>query len=686
VSVNLALRALCAAALLCGAHAAQATLPDFNSVRAAHQPSDVTLLDRHGQPLQTLRVDHQVRRGAWLPLAEMSPALREALVASEDKRFWSHSGVDWAALAGSAWANAWNTRTRGASTVTMQLAGLIEPTLARPSGGRSVLQKVSQIALARELESRWRKTQILEAYLNQVPLRGELVGVPAAAQALFGKHASGLDTHEAAMLAALVRAPNASETEVTRRACEVLQSQGRPCTGLATLVAQSLARRVSAVGAGAENLAPHFARYWLAAGGGVRSTLDAGLQRLALAALRQQLAELRGREVDEGAVLVLDNRSGEVLAWVGGSGVSEVDAVLARRQPGSALKPFVYAEALQRRLITPQSWLLDEPLQLSAGRDAYQPQNFDHSWRGWVSASQALGSSLNVPAVRVGAMLGPDVLFEAMNRAGLRLRESAGFHGHALALGSAEVTLIDLANAYRMLANAGQWRPVASPSRSPTQPPRRVWDAAVAQDITTILGDTAARASSFGFDSPLATRRRVAVKTGTSKDMRDNWCVGYTDALTVAVWIGNASGAPMHGVSGVVGAAPVWRRIVQGLAPSAALPAVAVTRASPARAGTAAFGIGPLRDGSLLALDPDIPLARQRVRLQGPIGRWAVNGRWLNAAAAPTGVLWWSPTPGRHQLEVRDGHEQLLDRIVVDVRLGMPARAAKLPAANPKSG
>ena len=656
------------------ANITNAAVPDFANVRAAHRPSDVTLLDRHGQPIQTLRTDHQVRRGPWMPLSDMSPALREALVFSEDRRFWQHRGVDWGALAASAWANAWNTRTRGASTLTMQLAGLLEPTLARPAAGRSVEQKLSQIALARELESRWSKAQILEAYLNLVPLRGELVGVPAASMRLLGKHPSGLDRLDAALLMALVRAPNASEADVARRGCDILKAQAWPCSGVQTLTAQALVRR--AAPATAENLAPHFARYWLNAGGDPRTTIDASLQRLALHTLRQHLAELRGREVEDGAVLVLDNRSGEVRAWVGAAGASEVDAVLARRQPGSTLKPFVYAEALQRRLITPDSLLMDEPLQLSAGRDAYQPQNFDHRWRGWVSAREALASSLNVPAVRVGAMLGPDALFDAMNRAGLRLRESAGFHGHALALGSAEVTLLDLANGYRALANGGVWRAPGLPSSSKAA--HRVFDTGVARAITAILSDPAARATGFGFDSPLVTRQAAAVKTGTSKDMRDNWCVGYTDAMTVAVWIGNVGGAPMHGVSGVVGAAPVWRRIVQSLPGTAARVELRAAQPvpKPPRATTSAFAIGPLRDGSLLALDPDIPLARQRVRLHGPVGRWTANGVMLGQGAD----VWWPLSPGRHQLEVRDEQRQLLDRIVVEVRPGAPPRQRARPA------
>ena len=680
-------------------------LPDFAKVRAEHKPSDILLRDRSGEPIQTLRIDHSVRRAAWLGLAQMSPALRNAMVQSEDKQFWQHSGVDWQALAASAWANAWNTKTRGASTVTMQLAGLLDADLKRPNTGRNVLQKLGQIKLAQQLEARWSKAQILEAYLNMVPLRGEVVGVSTAAQVMFGKHASGLDALESALLAALVRGPNATEAVAARRACELLQGQRLPCDGVATLTAQTLARKpaplLGEMGDGSElsshNIAPHFARWWRASNSNIHTTLDANLQRLATAALRQQLAELRGREVEDGAVLVLDNRTGEVRAWVGSAGAGshapEVDAVLARRQPGSTLKPFVYAEALTRGLITEHSLLHDAPLQLARGQDVYQPQNFDHSWRGWVSAREALASSLNVPAVRVGAMLGPDAMFDVMNRAGLRLRENAGFHGHALALGSAEVTLLDLTNAYRALANQGQWQAIAKDAKDAKEARvtkdvtsrQRVMSMGVAHTITSILADSSARASTFGFDSPLVTRHTTAAKTGTSKDMRDNWCVGYSGAYTVGVWLGNTSGQPMHGVSGVMGAAPIWRRVMESL-PGAPLAAATTTAreandASPKvahRASAAAWGIQPVRDGSVLAIDPDIPLRAQQLHLRGPAGQWLMDGRSIGSGSA----VWWPMTPGKHVLELRDAQRQVIDKLAFEVR---PSALRRTRTLSPKA-
>lgn len=657
------------AALLVAVALPAAAVPSFDEVRAAHRPSDTVYVDRHGAPLHTLRTDLRVRRLAWMPLEQASPALREAIVLGEDRRFWQHGGVDWRALAAAAWANAWNEKTRGASTLTMQLAGLLDDTLARPAGGRSVVQKIGQATRATELERTWTKAQILEAWLNLVPLRGDAIGVPAAAWALFGKRPEGLDTVEAAVVAALVRAPNAAAPLAVRRACELLQQQQRPCTGLETTVDAAFARRPPPPPG--EALAPHFVRAWRAAGGAARTPLDAGLQRVAVRALRQQLAELRGRNVEDGAVVVLDNASGEVLAWVGSSGpgssAAEVDAVLARRQPGSTLKPFVYGAAFEARWLTAASRLDDAPLELPAGGGGgglYTPQNYDGGFHGEVAARTALAASLNVPAVKVAALLGPDALFERLQRAGLDLRESAGFHGHALALGSAEVTLLDLANAYRALANGGRWRAVPLGTRA-APPPRAVFEPATAALVADILADRAARAPTFGFDSPLVTRGWAAVKTGTSKDLRDNWCVGFTDRYTVAVWVGNAGGAPMHGVSGVSGAASVWRSLVEHLhagtpsrppAAPAGLRRVAgewyLAGTAPAPRGrTAAFGIASPRAGSVIVLDPDIPPAQQQLVFSGAPGRWFVNGAPVGEGAQ---VAWW-PRPGRHRVERRGG-------------------------------
>jgi penicillin-binding protein 1C len=671
-------------------------LPSFSEVKAAHKPSDITLLDRQGAPIQTVRIDKTARRLPWAALRDTSPALLQAIVLSEDKRFYEHSGVDWGAVAQSAWANVWNTRTRGASTLTMQLAGLLDDDLARPAGGRSVAQKLSQAVTAARLDAQWKKSEILEAYLNRVAFRGELVGIAALSQTLFAKHASGLDAHEAAIAAALLRGPNANPDVVAQRACGVLQLQRIACEGV-TGLAHSALNRIGGMPLG-EQLAPHFVRQLeLSDKLSQTTTLDARLQRFAIATLRRQLAELNGHNVEDGAVLVLDNASGEVRAWVGSSGslsgAAQVDGVTARRQPGSTLKPFVYGLAFERRLITPASLLDDSPAQLATANGLYLPQNYDKAFKGWVSARTALGASLNVPAVRVGAMLGPDALLVRLNALGLALPESGGYYGHALALGGADVSLLALTNAYRALANGGLYAPV--PLRLAGARPQRVADAAATYLVTDILADNAARARTFGLDSALVTSGFAAVKTGTSKDMRDNWCIGFTDRYTVGVWVGNASGEAMHNVSGVSGAAPVWQAVVRHLhqgQPSRRPPmpnGVVAERVrfdadrEPVRdelfiAGTAQpqwsastqmqgaqrFGITSPRDGSIFAIDPDMPHRAQRIAFEGERGTWLLDGKRLGQGER----LSWAPWPGQHELSLLGGDGRALQTVRFEVR------------------
>ncbi|RZJ19967.1 MAG: penicillin-binding protein 1C, partial [Haliea sp.] len=458
-------------------------LASFADVRQVHRPSDTLILDRYGETVQRVRTDSSVRRGQWVALADISPALRTALVLSEDRRFYEHSGVDWRAVSAAAWGNLWNTRTRGASTITMQLAGLIDDDLRAGRSGRSVAQKIGQTVSAQVLEARWRKDQILEAYLNLVPFRGELVGIDALSRTLFGKAAHGLDEREAAVAAALVRAPNARVAQVSQRACGVLKVMQAPvkvdCDGLDLFATAALQRRAFDA---SEGIAPHFARRVLAeqAAAGtpvatgqaasanrqvtptdIRTSLRAPLQRFAVQTLTQHLRELRGRHVEDGAIVVLDNASGEVLAWVGSSGelsgAAQVDGVLALRQPGSTLKPFLYAEAIAEKRITAASLLEDSASQIQTAAGLYIPQNYDRQFKGLVSTRTALGASLNVPAVRTLVMVSPDAFHRQLKGLGLPLKESGDYYGYSLALGSAEVSLLSLANAYRTLGNGGRF-------------------------------------------------------------------------------------------------------------------------------------------------------------------------------------------------------------------------------------
>jgi penicillin-binding protein 1C len=727
--------ALCAWA--CGLGAAApvlaAALPSPQEVRASFQPSDTYILSREGEVLQRLRTDMQVRRGQWVALRDVSPALRLALLVSEDQRFYAHSGVDWRAASAAAWGNLWHTKTRGASTITMQLAGLLDEDWRASNSGRSVGQKMGQALAATQLERRWRKDQILEAYLNLLPFRGELVGIDALSRTLFGKAPHGLDDMESAIAAALVRGPNASPATVAQRACGVWQDVARQqaiasiqadCTALQWRVEQTLRARLWPA---SEGIAPHWAqRVWGARDvtveipkQGLSTTISAGTQRLAVESLQRHLRELQGRGVEDGAAVVLDNRSGQVLAWVGSSGslsqAREVDGVLAWRQPGSTLKPFLYAQAFDEKRLTAASLLEDSSAQIATPSGLYIPQNYDRRFKGWVSARMALAGSLNVPAVRTLVMVTPDAFFAQLRQLGLPLRENAGYHGYSLALGSAEVPLLHLTNAYRALANGGRFTPVASaqlPVRSAAAPVAQHAANAVqavspqaAFVVADILSDAQSRATTFGLDSVLATRFWTAVKTGTSKDMRDNWALGWSGRYTVGVWVGNASGAAMHNVSGSSGAAPIWADIMVGLhartpsrapeAPSGMahsrvefVPADNAHPLEPSRkewfiAGTqqpqfqqpAALSSEPAQAqakitsptaGTLLALDPDIPPSQQLLQLRANhvAVRWIMDGQPLGVGQQ----LPWQPWPGPHVLQIQNARGQVLDEVRFEVR------------------
>ena len=750
-------------------------LPTYDEVRADFRPSDTEILSAEGEVLQRLRTDATVRRGQWVPLADVSPALRQALVLSEDKRFFEHSGVDWRAASAAAWGNLWNQRTRGASTITMQLAGLLDGDWRQGPGGRTVVQKLGQTVAAQVLDRRWRKDQILEAYLNLVPFRSELVGIDALSRTLFGKAAHGLDDREAAVAAALVRAPNARPALVAQRACGVLRdmqastsalhrrAKGQApaagptvdCDALEFFTTAALQRRAFDA---SEGVAPHFARHLLrqrfkdgaVPPERVPSTLRAPLQRFAVQSLQQHLRELRGRNVEDGAVLVLDNATGAVLAWVGSSGAlsqaSEVDGVLALRQPGSTLKPFLYAQAIAEQRLTAASLVHDSPAQITTASGLYIPQNYDRQFKGWVSVRTALAASLNVPAVRALVMVTPDAFHRQLTAVGLPLRESGDYFGYSLALGSPEVPLLHLTNAFRTLANGGRASAVAvAADAKPLFTP--ALDARAAFIVGDILSDGNARARTFGTDSVLATRFWSAVKTGTSKDMRDNWAVGWSERYTVGVWVGNASGAAMHDVSGTSGAAPIWAAMMgflharepgpaprppvglvrapvrfgpAPLAPAGSPPLEAarqewfvpgtqqalfaidsiaysayvkrargqkdqkssVGSATTASAATAATvittgaRITAPAPGTVVALDPDIPPARQRLHLRasGQGLYWRMDGKPLGRGPQVA----WLPWPGRHVIQITDAAGTVLDEVRIEVR-----GAGVLPGAAP---
>lgn len=689
-----------------------AYVPSFLEVKKAFSRSDAILVDRHGEVIHELRVDSRARRLDWIPLPEISPALAASVVRAEDRRFYDHHGVDWASLGAAIREFASASGSRGASTITMQLGAKLDRSLEPRGPHRSMRQKIRQIRSALALEKRWSKTEILEAYLNLVTFRGELQGIASASSGLFRKKPHGLDRIESLLLAALIRSPNATIEQVGARACQLAAALNLDTDpSLIRLEARDTLSQAYFV-VPQESLAPHVAlrllKTFRARTGQepdvLTSTLDGSLQRFAAETLRRHLETIRPHNVHDGAILAADNATGEVLAYVGNDGdrasARHVDGVQALRQAGSTLKPFAYATALERRLLTSASLIEDSPLDVPVGSGIYRPQNYDRHFHGLVTARQALAASLNVPAVRTLNLIGLDTLVDRLRALGFRELRSADYYGPSLALGSADVTLWDLVNGYRALANGGLCSGLRLGFDEPAETPRRVFAAEAAFITSDILSDRESRSITFSLESPLSTRFWTAVKTGTSKDMRDNWCVGFSDRYTVGVWAGNFSGEPMWDVTGVTGAAPAWVEIMNWLhagrtsrpptpppgvtAQTVELPFRGTSRrewfvrgtetSEISRAAEAAgFRIAYPASGTIIALDPDIPSGQQKLFFEAdpPSGSlsWILDGRDLGPAGS---VQLWTPEKGKHTLALVNKSGRALDSVTFEVR-GNPA-------------
>src|SRR5260370_26192590 len=416
--------------------------PTFAEVRARWHPSEAQLLDRNGDPVHELRIDRHGRRFAWTTLDQISPALTQAIVTSEDHRFWSHHGVDVIAITTSAARAMVGGKSRGASTITMQLASILDPSLGKSRARKTILRKFRQVFAALAIERRWSKPEILEAYLNLVTYRGELQGIGAASRVMFGKAPHGIDSAEAVALAALIRAPNARRESVAIRAnalSRTLRSNGPSRVAIASALESAFSRTN---GYARIALAPHLAERLLhGESGSARCALDRELQRFVIDTLHRQIVDVRDRGVDDGAAIVVDNASGEVRAYVGGVGdlsnAPDFDAIRAPRQPGSTLKPFLYALALDQHLLTAASLIEDTPLELPEQRGIYRPLDYDRQFRGLVSMRTALASSLNVPAVRTADLVGVEFFADYLRRLGFNgLYEEGDYYVAALALGS----------------------------------------------------------------------------------------------------------------------------------------------------------------------------------------------------------------------------------------------------------
>jgi len=548
--------------------------------------STVLVLDRDNRLLREVQVGSGADR-TKVTLDRLSPWVVPALLAAEDGRFYRHPGVDPLAVSRAFCQLVFARKVvSGASTLTQQLARTLRPVPRSASG------KLREMALALRIEASLSKTRILEEYLSRVEFGPNLFGVDVASRQYFGKPASQLDLSEAAALVSIPRGPSLYDPRrrpqlLERRRLRVLSRMAE----LGSITPAERARaeltpiRINAARSqqGAEHLSFALAQRYMGRAGDrtrtLRTSLNAELQREAERIASAAVPSLLAHDGDAISLLVLDNENSQVLAYVGSPSYFDAakqganDGVRARRQPGSALKPFLYAAALDELGYGPATLLPDLPLELALGDGSFSPRNYDQRFRGPVLLRQALGSSLNLPALAVASRVGPVRLLQTLRRFGFAsLDRDAQHYGVGLALGDGEVTLLELAGAYAALARGGELlapRLVlarsaddAEPVLLSGEPARRVLRPEVAALVSDMLSDDAARAAGFGRDSPLNLPFPVAAKTGTSKGYRDNWAVGYTREVTVAVWVGNFDGTPLRDASGITAAGPAFHELM----------------------------------------------------------------------------------------------------------------------------
>ncbi len=591
-------------------------LPSLDSLPSRQNNPSVRITDRDGEQLYEI-LGEDGGRHAVIPLGTIPNRLVQATIATEDRSFYSNSGIDPFAILRALWTNLrGGTAFSGASTITQQVARnfLLDP---QERSQISMRRKLREALLAWQLNRRFTKDEILEQYLNQTYYGALSYGVEAASQTYFGKPAAQLDLAESALLAGLPQAParyapfNDPQAAIERQGVvlDLMQEAGfiddqqRAAAGRQVLIFSSAPYPIKAphfVMMVKEEIEAMFTQDQIRQMGGlvVRTTLDLDWQTHAERAVRRQLEELQtsqdglGHNVNNAALVALDPHSGNILALVGSPDFFDsenngsINMALAPRQPGSALKPFLYAAAMDPSQADPWSaatMLLDVGASFTTqGGKAYTPVNYDQREHGPVSVRQALASSLNIPAVITLDHIGLEQLFQQVSELGISTLQDPERYDLSLALGGGEVSLLELTAAYGAFASGGnkvEPRAILEISDSKgnrlfesRQPAAvRVLDERLAWLVSDILSDNDARQLGFGPHSALRLDRPAAVKTGTTSNFHDNWTVGYTPNLVVGVWAGNASYQPMRAVDGLSGAAPIWhsflRTVLNGTPP-----------------------------------------------------------------------------------------------------------------------
>lgn len=557
------------------------------------------ILDRNGEVLYDIFTDE---RRTPVPLEEIPEDLKNATVAIEDKNFYQHGGFDPLGMLRGLSRFFTRGRAQGGSTLTQQL---VKNVLLTPE--RSITRKIREFVLAIQIERKYDKDEILQMYLNEAPYGGTAWGVEAAAETYYGKKVKELDLVESAVLAGFPQRPSfyspySSDPEAYIARTEDVLRRMREDDYITKEQEEAAFQKLDDVvfqERGASFKAPHFVEYVkqiledrygerVVEQGGLRvtTTLDLELQEEAQSIVKSEIDKVKGLKISNGASVILDSETGEILAMVGSRGFNDpdidgqVNVTTRLRQPGSAFKPITYVTALKKGY-SASTLLMDVPTQFPGGVNLpiYEPENYDGKFRGPVQVRFALANSINVAAVKMLAMVGiRDTLRTAFDLGLSSLepsKETLERVGLSLTLGGGEVTLLELTGAYGAFLNGGyKLEPQGILKvedsdgkvleENEPEKARRVLSEEQAFLIADILSDNNARADIFGLNSLLnIAGRQIAVKTGTTNDKRDNWTIGGNTQRLVGVWVGNNDNSPMTNVaSGVTGASPIWRRII----------------------------------------------------------------------------------------------------------------------------
>jgi len=551
------------------------------------QQVSLRILDREGNLLREV-LSGEGNTSRWVNLNRVSPLLPAATLCAEDKRFYRHLGVDPASLLRAAYQNLRYRRVvSGGSTITQQLARNVYRYPAR-----NWFWKIVEALDALKLERHFSKSQILELYLNRIPYGNQTYGIEAACRLYFDQPSSQLSPAQAAFLAGIPCSPYYYDpyrffSHAQTRQISILASLLKAKQISPFQYRQALKEEIKLSPREEKFQAPHFCDYALSRLRAektpplsrVRTSLDPKLQREVELLIKSHIARLKENGVTNAAALVMDNHSGEILSMAGSAdyfnqdNAGQVNGTTALRQPGSALKPFTYALALERGY-TPALLIPDLEIHIPTPDGVYIPRNYDKRFHGPTRMRTALACSYNVCAIWMLQQLGVEQLLEKLHRAGFSgLKQDAAYYGLGLTLGNGEVSLLDLVRGYCALVNQGvvvgdkifleQFDERGKSLDLPANPPgANLYSPQVCYLITDILSDKLARARAFGYRCALNLPFPCAAKTGTSRAFTDNWAIGYTRDYTVGVWVGNFNSKPMREVSGITGAAPLFREIM----------------------------------------------------------------------------------------------------------------------------